>query len=471
MWFYVLMWTSLWTMGVILIFKNITDFFSRWIGILMVAGGFGSFCLSLPMTIVPFLLETVGLSPFTLEMLHGLAIASAVVYWFIAPYFYFISSFYFSRIRVRISWHALFLIPLILYATYHFAYSSPAEFTTSQFNAGTGLYTLAGTVIFIVGYVRERNSIVKPYKLRSIVVLLTAFVWAYVSDHLSVSRIRLGLDHAVIEHGELWNYNYLIILWLVVFFIFFGFRYGFLGVKLKIERRHYETRKTLSKGASMLYRALQKEVRGIRGLSSLAKERLNIGDTDTAIVALRDAMAINAQLRAIIDKIKEQSDDVTVREAPCRISELLDGVMAEIGHLSKVNGAVIDRSIVYDAELFVDPLLIRKAIAGVLCNAIEATAGSHGTISVRTDRRKNNFVLEVQDNGQGISKENLAAVFEPFFTTKESSTHYGLGLGYSFNVMRKHGGAVKITESNIGKGTTVAFIVPEKRVLAWNKVG
>jgi signal transduction histidine kinase len=65
----------------------------------------------------------------------------------------------------------------------------------------------------------------------------------------------------------------------------------------------------------------------------------------------------------------------------------------------------------------------------------------------------------VVDTGTGIAKDVLPKIFDPFFSTKKST---GLGLSVSYNIIKHHGGDVKV-ESTLGAGTT--FVVQLPRVV------
>jgi signal transduction histidine kinase len=72
------------------------------------------------------------------------------------------------------------------------------------------------------------------------------------------------------------------------------------------------------------------------------------------------------------------------------------------------------------------------------------------------------MILEIKDTGAGIDKKNLRRVLDPFFTTKGSSGHnFGLGLAYSYNVMKRHGGSLQLS-SELGKGTTIYLFFAKK---------
>jgi len=77
---------------------------------------------------------------------------------------------------------------------------------------------------------------------------------------------------------------------------------------------------------------------------------------------------------------------------------------------------------------------------------------------------KKDIVIWIRDNGAGISNESAARMFDPFFTTKKGISNYGLGLNYCYGVMQKHGGGIRLVETEQGKGTCMEIRFPAKRV-------
>mgnify|MGYP003366230313 FL=1 len=117
---------------------------------------------------------------------------------------------------------------------------------------------------------------------------------------------------------------------------------------------------------------------------------------------------------------------------------------------------------------WIDVSQLENAIINLVMNARDATDGQAGTIKIRTwnqrvtrsDGRKQDMVmLEVADQGSGMSQEVKAQVFEPFFTTKQTGSGSGLGLSMVYGFVRQSGGRVEI-ESAPGQGTTVRLQLP-----------
>lgn len=66
-------------------------------------------------------------------------------------------------------------------------------------------------------------------------------------------------------------------------------------------------------------------------------------------------------------------------------------------------------------------------------------------------------MINIEDNGTGISGESLARIFEPYFTTKQKGT--GLGLSTAYSIVKNHGGYIA-AESTEGKGTNFHVYLP-----------
>jgi len=67
--------------------------------------------------------------------------------------------------------------------------------------------------------------------------------------------------------------------------------------------------------------------------------------------------------------------------------------------------------------------------------------------------------ITVQDNGAGISSDNLEKVFEPFFTTRSVGEGTGLGLSMVYGSVQRHGGAIEV-ESRLGEGSSFHIFLP-----------
>jgi len=105
---------------------------------------------------------------------------------------------------------------------------------------------------------------------------------------------------------------------------------------------------------------------------------------------------------------------------------------------------------------------IHQVLLNLLLNALQAIDRT-GKIVVTVAYREANAVVEVADNGRGITPENLPKIFRRFYTTKGEGS--GLGLSLARRIIEDHQGRIDVT-STVGKGTTFAVVLPLERSAA-----
>ncbi len=81
------------------------------------------------------------------------------------------------------------------------------------------------------------------------------------------------------------------------------------------------------------------------------------------------------------------------------------------------------------------------------------------TVSVSTKKMNGNIQISVKDNGNGIPPKVLDKIFQPFFTTKPTGQGTGLGLSLSYDIVKAHGGELKV-ETKEGEGTIFSIHLP-----------
>ncbi len=114
----------------------------------------------------------------------------------------------------------------------------------------------------------------------------------------------------------------------------------------------------------------------------------------------------------------------------------------------------------YSRGCFVNgqPSQIYEVLVNLIRNALEAMPEG-GFLAISTGKENGRVFLTVEDNGEGIPKENVQRIFEPFFTTKGLKSS-GLGLSSGYGIIKKHQGVIEV-ESTVGRGTVFRIILPE----------
>ncbi|RME24101.1 MAG: response regulator [Deltaproteobacteria bacterium] len=148
--------------------------------------------------------------------------------------------------------------------------------------------------------------------------------------------------------------------------------------------------------------------------------------------------------------------DTDVKE-PASLNEILEGAIGILWNKIKYRAELVRR--------FGDlppypcfPTQMGQVFLNLLHNAVQAIP-NHGTIVVTTRAEPDSIVIEVQDSGVGIPKENLDKLFEPFFTTKPRGEGTGLGLSIVRRIVDRHDGRIEV-ESTPGKGSLFRVILP-----------
>jgi signal transduction histidine kinase len=109
-----------------------------------------------------------------------------------------------------------------------------------------------------------------------------------------------------------------------------------------------------------------------------------------------------------------------------------------------------------------------RAMLNLINNAFYAVSekkkvsenGYEPGISVSTKRSNSMVEIKVRDNGNGIPKKVLDKIFQPFFTTKPTGQGTGLGLSLSYDIIKAHGGEIKV-ETREGEGSEFTIQLPQ----------
>jgi len=80
-------------------------------------------------------------------------------------------------------------------------------------------------------------------------------------------------------------------------------------------------------------------------------------------------------------------------------------------------------------------------------------------VAISTEKNNGSIALRIKDNGNGIQQNIIGKIFQPFFTTKPTGQGTGLGLSLSYDIIKAHGGEIKV-ESEEGEGTEFIIVLP-----------
>jgi signal transduction histidine kinase len=208
----------------------------------------------------------------------------------------------------------------------------------------------------------------------------------------------------------------------------------------------------------------------------LELEKGNIGEANTLITdAIENEQKITHHGRradSIVKGMLEHSRTSSGKREPTDLNKLADeylrlsyhGLRAKDKNFNAVIQTNFDESI---GKVSIIPQDIGRVLLNLFNNAfyavnqkkLQATEEYEPTVSISTKKSNNAIEIAVRDNGMGIPSHIVEKIFQPFFTTKPTGQGTGLGLSLSYDIVRAHGGELKVSSTE-GGGTAFTILLP-----------
>jgi len=112
-----------------------------------------------------------------------------------------------------------------------------------------------------------------------------------------------------------------------------------------------------------------------------------------------------------------------------------------------------------DVKVSCVPGELRQVLVNLVSNAFDACPNMKGMIRISTSANATKVVIEVSDNGHGVTEEHRSRIFDAFFTTKES-VGTGLGLWVSKGLIEKNSGTIEVISNDLPFRTTFRLTLP-----------
>ncbi len=104
--------------------------------------------------------------------------------------------------------------------------------------------------------------------------------------------------------------------------------------------------------------------------------------------------------------------------------------------------------------------LVNNAFYSINEKRKRSTPDFEGLVIVSTKSLNDHIEISVQDSGMGIPLNVLDKIFQPFFTTKPAGQGTGLGLSLSYDIVKAHGGELKVNTTE-GNGSEFVVYLPK----------
>jgi C4-dicarboxylate-specific signal transduction histidine kinase len=176
---------------------------------------------------------------------------------------------------------------------------------------------------------------------------------------------------------------------------------------------------------------------------------------ERAILGATRASEVISRIRSLISKAAP--DRVLVQ-----LNEIIKESIALAESQASKNDVSVDTDIAPDLPgLLGDRIQLQQVILNLMLNGIESVSGVTSRprrLIIRSRaQEEDGITISIEDNGIGVSAENMPRLFEPFFTTR--SQGIGMGLAISRSIIEAHGGRLW-AESTVNQGSIFQFTLP-----------
>ncbi len=196
-------------------------------------------------------------------------------------------------------------------------------------------------------------------------------------------------------------------------------------------------------------------------------KRGTFGDLPEGVMDVLDELIksnrfVHNMVENLLANYRYQAGVVNIVKKDVNLNEMIQEIVAsdlrllasEKNHEIKLS---LDKTI---GKIPLDQVEMKRVIYNLLQNAISYTPPDT-VITIGTKTTKTHGIITIEDNGQGISPENVASLFEPFQSQAKKYKQIGSGLGLYLckQVVDYHGGEINV-DSNVGKGTIFTINLP-----------
>ena len=282
-----------------------------------------------------------------------------------------------------------------------------------------------------------------------------------------------------------------LIVFLIIVFILYRNNKQQQKAKVNIEKAYQQLKSTQAqliqseKMASLgeltagIAHEIQNPLNFVNNFSEINKElvaelqnELKTGNAEEAIAISNDIKENEEKINhhgkradSIVKGMLQHSRVSTGHKEPTDINMLADEYLRLSYHGMRAKDKAFNATIQTDFDNSIEKInIIPQDIGRVLLNlynnafyalaekAKQQTNGYEPLISVSTKKTNDKVEIKVKDNGNGIPQNIVDKIFQPFFTTKPTGQGTGLGLSLSYDIVKAHGGEIKV-ETKKGEGS------------------
>lgn len=114
-------------------------------------------------------------------------------------------------------------------------------------------------------------------------------------------------------------------------------------------------------------------------------------------------------------------------------------------------------------SLLIDKTKVKRVFSNIISNSIKHSKSDKPEITIYANKKGNEILFTVSDNGGGVNKNDLNKIFEPLYTTDPARKIPGLGLSICKQIIELHGGTIE-AKNNTNKGLSISFTLKRRLI-------
>ncbi len=239
------------------------------------------------------------------------------------------------------------------------------------------------------------------------------------------------------------------VLWILTFLLIFYIRRSILMERQLAEK---ERLALLGEMAAILAHEIRNPIGSIKGFAQLLLEKRSAEDPEREFLQTMVEECI--RLEKLVKDLLYYAREEHLTISTFSLEELLQECSMQV----KKEG--IDFQIETQSPLITssDRDKMKQILLNLMENSMEAMEEG-GTLTIEARENGNKVVINISDQGPGMSQETQKRIFQPFFTTKSQGT--GLGMAIVKKLLEQLGGEIQV-ESAPGQGTTFTITIPKE---------
>jgi two-component system phosphate regulon sensor histidine kinase PhoR len=182
-----------------------------------------------------------------------------------------------------------------------------------------------------------------------------------------------------------------------------------------------------------------------------------------AVIIEKENVRLKQQVERVLQMARLDKEDIGLKKEPVDVHQLIqDSIRHHAMALHERKGVINSELTATQFQIEADKFHLTGVFNNLIDNAIKYCK-EIPQITIRTFNRGKGCVVEVLDNGIGISQENKKRVFQKFYRVPTGNVHdvkgFGLGLSYAKKIVETHGGEISL-QSELGKGCSFQIYIP-----------